>query len=265
MTAWLPAVRLARRRYWLPLSVPTGDLLAACLISQPVDQSMPIRLLANGLRSDPAFFLSRALSMAAFVCLNGDGVAADSSQPIGIVYSNSLVAMVSIGRCLIGCSAMDHVLSERWLALYHETMAEPLERWPRLSTRWLELTGPAITTRQLELSVVVDEIDQYSPYELPRYSLPETYGQFQLELAQLARVMTRHEQLSNRFSEHLELQKREAVKQFAYGLSHELNNPLANISVRAQGLLRTEIDAENRKSLSRILDQTSRAHDMLAD
>ncbi len=104
----------------------------------------------------------------------------------------------------------------------------------------------------------MDEIDERSQADAIRYSLPETYGQYQLELSHLVRVMTRHEQLSNRFSEQLETQKRAAVKQFAYGLSHELNNPLANIAVRAQGLQRNETSAEKKQSLVRIVEQTSR-------
>ncbi len=37
-----------------------------------------------------------------------------------------------------------------------------------------------------------------------------------------------------------ERQKLDAMKELAYGASHEINNPLANISARAQTLLRDE-------------------------
>jgi signal transduction histidine kinase len=52
---------------------------------------------------------------------------------------------------------------------------------------------------------------------------------------------------------------------FAYGLTHEINNPLANISARAQQLLRKTTDATDLKSLATIVDQSDRAYDMLAE
>ncbi len=55
MTAWLPAVRLARRRYWLPLSVPTGDALAAHLLGRAAGSDHSASL-TDCLTRDPAFF-----------------------------------------------------------------------------------------------------------------------------------------------------------------------------------------------------------------
>lgn len=63
----------------------------------------------------------------------------------------------------------------------------------------------------------------------------------------------------------LENQKLAALREFAYGLSHEINNPLANIATRAQTLLRAEDDVERRRSLSVISQQAMRAHTMIAD
>jgi signal transduction histidine kinase len=59
--------------------------------------------------------------------------------------------------------------------------------------------------------------------------------------------------------------KREALYQFAYGLSHEINNPLANIASRAQTLLLDERDPERRRKLATINQQAFRAHEMIAD
>ncbi len=55
------------------------------------------------------------------------------------------------------------------------------------------------------------------------------------------------------------------MKQLAYGLSHEINNPLANISTRAQQLQRREEDPARAATLQRIVDQVYRAHEMIAD
>ena len=51
----------------------------------------------------------------------------------------------------------------------------------------------------------------------------------------------------------------------AYGLTHEINNPLANISARAQLLLASTQNPSDRKTLATIIDQTDRAHEMLAE
>lgn len=63
----------------------------------------------------------------------------------------------------------------------------------------------------------------------------------------------------------LEREKLASLKQFAYGLSHEINNPLTNISMRAQSLLAGEKDPDRRRALETINAQAFRAFEMLAD
>lgn len=67
------------------------------------------------------------------------------------------------------------------------------------------------------------------------------------------------------FDERLQAAKLDAMKEFAYGAGHELNNPLANIATRAQTLLADETDPERRRRLAAINTQAFRAHEMLAD
>jgi signal transduction histidine kinase len=55
----------------------------------------------------------------------------------------------------------------------------------------------------------------------------------------------------------------EALREFAYGAGHEINNPLANIATRAQALLLDEPDPERRRRLAAIVDQAFRARDMI--
>ncbi|EMI17243.1 ATP-binding region, ATPase-like domain protein [Rhodopirellula maiorica SM1] len=71
--------------------------------------------------------------------------------------------------------------------------------------------------------------------------------------------------LEQSFDRRLHTQKLAALKQFAYGLSHEINNPLANISTRAQQLKQGEADPHRNTSLQKIVDQVYRAHEMIAD
>jgi signal transduction histidine kinase len=67
------------------------------------------------------------------------------------------------------------------------------------------------------------------------------------------------------FDARLQSAKLDAMKEFAYGAGHELNNPLANIATRAQTLLAGESDPERRRRLAAINTQAFRAHEMLAD
>ena len=67
------------------------------------------------------------------------------------------------------------------------------------------------------------------------------------------------------FSVQLERAKLDAMKELAYGASHEINNPLANIAARAQSLLRDEANPERSRALEAIYEQAMRAHEMISD
>jgi C4-dicarboxylate-specific signal transduction histidine kinase len=67
------------------------------------------------------------------------------------------------------------------------------------------------------------------------------------------------------FDSRLEHEKLPALKELAYGASHEINNPLANIAARAQTLLEEETEPERRRKLIAIHRQAMRAHEMIAD
>lgn len=70
---------------------------------------------------------------------------------------------------------------------------------------------------------------------------------------------------SKEFLDAVESAKLRALYNFAYGLSHEINNPLANIATRAQTLLVDEKDPDRRRKLATIVQQAFRAHEMIAD
>ena len=81
----------------------------------------------------------------------------------------------------------------------------------------------------------------------------------------LAVRLKRLAELAERFELTLEREKLESLKELAYGAGHEINNPLANISARAQTLLTGERDADRRRLLAAINAQAFRAHEMIAD
>jgi hypothetical protein len=84
-------------------------------------------------------------------------------------------------------------------------------------------------------------------------------------MADITQKLNRLEQLETKFQEQLAIEKLASLKELAYGAGHEINNPLANISVQAQTLLRDERDPERRRRLAAINSQAFRAHEMIAD
>jgi signal transduction histidine kinase len=84
-------------------------------------------------------------------------------------------------------------------------------------------------------------------------------------LPAVAARLARCEQLEQTFDRTLETEKLDSLKELAYGAGHEINNPLANISARAQTLLRDETHPERRRLLAAIHTQAFRAHEMIAD
>lgn len=77
--------------------------------------------------------------------------------------------------------------------------------------------------------------------------------------------LARAEQLESNFAAELEKARLELAYNLAYGAGHDINNPLANISSRAQSLAREERDPEKRRKLAAIQAQAQRAHEMLVD
>lgn len=84
-------------------------------------------------------------------------------------------------------------------------------------------------------------------------------------LWQLANVSVRLHTLEQRYAEVLATEKRKAIYHFAYGLSHELNNPLANIATRAGVLMHGESAEGRRQMLETIIDNAMRGSEMLGD
>jgi signal transduction histidine kinase len=81
----------------------------------------------------------------------------------------------------------------------------------------------------------------------------------------LAAKLARLKELEHDFAAAVERAKIAVVKEFAYGAGHEINNPLANISARAQTLLREEANHDKRHKLATIIAQAQRAHEMITD
>lgn len=85
------------------------------------------------------------------------------------------------------------------------------------------------------------------------------------QVLQLLRLKHQSLETSQQFEVRLQQEKLESMKQLAYGASHEINNPLANIASRAQAMVRSESDLGRQQKLATIYEQAMRAHEMISD
>lgn len=106
----------------------------------------------------------------------------------------------------------------------------------------------------VELAPVLEGDDSEGDFSGVGWRLPAL-------LKTLAQV---HQHLAD-FDRRLEREKLDAMKELAYGASHEINNPLANIAARAQTLLEDEQDPQRRQKLTAMHRQAMRAHEMISD
>jgi signal transduction histidine kinase len=84
-------------------------------------------------------------------------------------------------------------------------------------------------------------------------------------MPQVLQSLERLDSLERDYAGELLREKLASMQALAYGASHEINNPLANIAARAQTLLVQEHDPQRRRSLATINAQAFRAHEMIAD
>lgn len=99
----------------------------------------------------------------------------------------------------------------------------------------------------------------------PSLAGPPANNEISWRLPLLVTALLDVEQRTMEFEQRLEREKLESLKELAYGASHEINNPLANIAARAQTLLEDETDPERQRKLVAIHRQAMRAHEMIAD
>ena len=266
----LPCLRRGADSWRLPLSRQANDLIAALLLSDRADVAVQGDLVAQ-FRVDPPLLIFAALATLEQGSdeRGSDGRAAEitaelSIDELAVRFTRQLTRTFSGGDSdLLPASRLAEDDAD-WYArlekLRRSFIRMPIERWLPSAAKWLELVGPAVP-RQWAATwpVIIDPMPQSLAVE------PISYFPSKLDLAMLARRSIRSQSLLDTFNDELQTAKRAAVKQFAYGLSHEINNPLANISTRAQTLMRGEADPARQQSLQRIVDQAMRAHEMTAD
>jgi len=255
--SWLPAIRIAGSRWWLPLSRPAVDLIAAALVDPRVTGESSASDFTDQMRSDPTLAI-----FAVLVCDRRKVEREVSLNSMAVELLSRLSDYFASGDAFLGAPDDRDCYVARWNELHESFIRMPLSKWMSSADQWLALTGPAVPNAVIDSWPKIK--DEITPI-IVRGGETSRYEDSKLNLPLLARRLRRNQTLGAAFGDALAEAKRAALKQFAYGLSHEINNPLANISARAQGLMRDEADASRRTSLQRVVDQSMRAHEMVAD
>jgi len=260
----LPCLRRGADSWRLPLSRQASDLIAAIFLNGRSDADRHHDFVAQ-FRVDPPLFIFAALATDGWSELSVDALAELFAGQVTRLFSAGDSGLVPAIR-LAEDDAAWYVRLEK---LRRSFIRMPIERWLPSAGKWLELVGPSVPREWVATwPTIVDSSDDESFCDrspLSRVDEPILYSPSKLDLAALVRRLIRSESLLESFADELQAAKRAAVRQFAYGLSHEINNPLANISTRAQTLMRAEADTGRQQSLQRIVDQAMRAHEMTAD
>ncbi len=269
----LPCLRRGSDRWWLPRSNVATEALGHVLLStgrtsvQDLRQSSrtnaqdlrqtdrdhlswsPRNRLISALLADPPLLIYAAL------CWPGDRARIDE---LADWLAANVTGRFASGDAFLGAPPITLGIQRRWSTLRDHYHTVPVNRWLEDAALWLEVTGPRVSAawREQWPELSIDLPEQAA-------SLPAVDSDCMLQ--QLARMMQRLRSLEQSFDHRLRKSKLGALKQLAYGLSHEINNPLANISTRAQQLQRGEEDPTRHAILQRIVDQVYRAHEMIAD
>ena len=301
VAGWLPSLRFGPYRWRLPLFHPSSQLLVEIFLGE---SRSPVEIVRQ-LRRDPALLIFTALSVAAkHRPIAGPSKSFDpvsnrqaATDPMGVTLGQLAEWLRrDASRCFAdddGLSLPDHQdrYTRRWQTLEDYFATLPITRWLAEASLWLEVTGPPVpddwqatwpnlsSERPRDPEDSDDREDAETPEEpgepdlgsSARVDPPSESIDSRLpeRRSSLPSIVARRSQVGERWQLAFERQVRSAylgaIRELAYGLSHEINNPLANISTRAQQLQQTEDDPQRLASLQRIVDQAYRAHAMIAD
>ena len=281
---WLPAIRFQNAGWLLPLGVESAELLAAVICDTTENQGsladpdwMSMRM-ADQLTSDPSLAIFSLLELLARHPESAGkkfDVESHASWFSSVVFDlfrdgNRQILTDQLAAKLESRSFPEPTFC--WPALFDRTFALPPNQWMETAHDWLRETGPtapeAWHAAWPGLNLSVDELDDTdldgSSPEADAQKRPN-YSSGSLDLFRLARSQNELRLLRDRFATKLHIEKLASLRQLAYGLSHEINNPLAAIRTRSEQLQAEEHKPERVARLQKIVDSAMRAHEMIAD
>jgi len=269
----LPCLRWSTHRWWLPLDGLTANVVATVLLDVEPDRSSPdhFRLVQERLVRDPAFLIFVALRYLE----SGSSPPPDRSTEQSVTVSRltewfvgSAAMLFSSADRQFAAPPVTAATREAWRQQVRHCQTLPVETWLSTAPQWLAITGPEVPLAwQATWPTIRLEVSAGAPAVATKEASPEPlqYAVGTLSLVRLAQRMRQERQLREAFDHRLQTEKLASLKQFAYGLTHEINNPLANIVTRSEQLQSDEPDEPRRASLQRVMDQAMRAHEMLSD
>jgi len=151
---------------------------------------------------------------------------------------------------------------DRWIK--HHAGSSLMAQSNDARKEWLERILPnsfhldGFDVRQLHKKSTLDAI-------LLQWAQPSATNPLSTRIKSLLKLAATVSQTKTEYLHQLETEKLAAMKQLAYGASHEINNPLANVATRAQTMLADETHPEKRTKLATIYQQAMRAHEMISD
>ena len=241
-TGLLPCVSWAAARWWLPLSHQSASVIAQLILGP----EPPKASVTAVLRQDPAFRIWALIEFSDIASV--DELANKIVHQVPDIFSKA--------DRFLGAPSDLSPFQNRWCQLSQEPVSV------QSTADWLALTGPTPPDQWREGWRSFERIGSEFP---ERSSHCHDYGNNTLDLRQLASIKNENALLKQSFAQSLASEKVQAMREFTYGLTHEINNPLANISTRAGSLLRGEERPDERRFLQAIIDQAMRAYEMLAD
>ena len=279
----LPPVSIPSGTYFLPLSPVAASLLAESLLSP---ERLSLERIMDVLVCDPplAIWLLMSASQKESIdsirelglqCLSSEMLdrldwdsrsegwnRSDEWDPRACAMQSALTLerlnSAANGDVLDSKDAMVELVSEAQLWLRKSGCTGDLE-FSELPGRLQFLIDSAITPTSTSLK-------QPSKVALAgansHWCRVESISEMLPRIAEQARGLR---DLKRDYASELEREKLAAIKELAYGASHEINNPLANIATRAQTLLMDEVDPKRQRALAAINRQSFRAHEMIAD
>ncbi|WP_182866293.1 sensor histidine kinase [Rhodopirellula sp. JC639] len=247
----LPPIDRAGKRWWLPLSDAAMVAIATAISASDAqwDNSNPLvaRRVTAAFLEDPPLLL--------FALLRWPGDDFVSVTELAEWFIGAAPGEFSAGEWIVSAPRITKMHQHRWSRLLARSRTTEPKDWIASAAEWLQVLGPVVES---------DWIERLPAVIWDGGSEPKPKLEGSRLLQRLARARERELATENSLSELAETRKLAAAKQLAYGLSHEINNPLANISARAQQLVRDEADPQRQQSLQQIVQQVYRAHEMIA-
>lgn len=294
---WLPEVRQQRRTWRFAVSTAGAASLGKFLLSNDSEGSAA---LATALADEPFFVMWAIVQAGDHLGVNptltevvewmadnshenfvGGEVCTEPAKPDWLDAAATGISVASLAaKSAQPETSPAYLLGLLYPAERYLTAAEivptsspsgsssPLPEWLRSALHDVESSTPAGNAVRAVRAAIESARQPTSKLRSRlqrRWKPPTEEASLAMAVPQIAQMKAELFELSENYQKTLEQEKLASLRQLAYGASHEINNPLANISTRAQTLLRDEHDPDRRRKLATISAQAFRAHEMISD